>query len=390
MHKVHGMSNHGAIFHPVKLGDGNLTVAVKDCIDIAGLPTKGGCAALDDAPPAVRHADVVAQILKAGCQIVGKANMHELAYGVTGLNVWTGSPVNPRFPERVPGGSSSGSAVAVAEGLVDFSIGTDTGGSIRTPAACCGVYGLKPSFGRVSRAGALPQQSSLDCVGPLARSMSMIEAAMSIIAPGYSPIDLTGLRYAVVRLRNVDVAVQQAFDAVVAMLGEPAAMVQLSGIEGAYTANISVISAETYATFGHLVESGQLGSDVEARLRASASVDADRLAHAQQVRATFGEEIDGLLSDYDVLLLPTMPCFPLRVADAGDSAAALRMTALVRPFNLTGHPALTIPVLAKEGLPIGIQVVGRRGQDEAVCAFGRMVESKIPTITKSAEEELKR
>lgn len=389
MHTTHGMSSHGAIFQPVRLGRGKLAVAIKDCIDIAGLPTKGGSAALDDAPPAVLHADVVGRLLGADCQIVGKANMHELAYGVTGLNAWTGSPVNPNFPDRVPGGSSSGSAVAVAEGLVDFAIGTDTGGSIRTPAACCGIYGLKPSFGRVSRVGAWPQHSSLDCVGPLARSMGMIEAAMSIIAPGYAPRDQVSLHHAVVRPPNVDTAVQQAFDAAVSRLGT-VPVVHLSGIDDAYTANISVIAAETYAAFGHLVESGKLGSDVEARLRAAALVDADRLADAEQVRTAFGEEIDRLLREFDVLLLPTMPCYALRVADAADAAEALRMTALVRPFNLTGHPALTIPVLAAEGLPIGIQVVGRRGRDEDVCAFGRMVESKISTITIRAKEELNR
>ena len=121
------MSSHGAIFTPVSLGGNGLSVVVKDCIDIAGLPTKGGSAALDDAPAATSNAEVVTRLLDADCHIVGKANMHELAYGVTGINGWTGSPINPHFPDHVPGGSSSGSAVAIAEGLVDFAVGTDTG-----------------------------------------------------------------------------------------------------------------------------------------------------------------------------------------------------------------------------------------------------------------------
>ncbi len=127
------------------LGGGGPRVGIKDSIDIAGCATRMGSACLADAPPAPRHAAVVQALLEAGCRIVGKTNMHELAYGVTGINRWSGTPVNPRAPDRVPGGSSSGSAVAVAAGVADFTLGNDTGGSIRIPAACCGVYGLKPT-----------------------------------------------------------------------------------------------------------------------------------------------------------------------------------------------------------------------------------------------------
>lgn len=390
------MSSHNAIFLPTDLHDPDpaplgvpqqaLRVAVKDCIDVAGLPTKGGSAALDDAPPAVRHAKVVEALLAAGCRIVGKANMHELAYGVTGINAWTGSPVNPHFPDRVPGGSSSGSAVAVAEGLVDFSVGTDTGGSIRTPAASCGVFGLKPTFGRVSREGAWPRVSSLDCIGPFARSMAMIESAMAILAPSYAPQPDQALRHAVVRVDQVDPEVLAAFQASLSAL-DPAPHVVLPGLTDAYAANLTVIAAETYAAFGHLLHGGKLGADVEARLTAAASIDTARLTEAEAVRERFTAEVDAMLEAWDVLLLPTMPCFPLKLSEADDAAAALRTTALVRPFNLSGHPALTVPVLASGGLPIGIQVVGRRGEDEAVCAFGRKLERTISVITRPAGEE---
>jgi amidase len=154
-----------AVFvRPLALGGDGLSVGVKDSIDIAGYPTQAGSATLEDAPAALAHAAVVQSLLDGGCRIVGKTNMHELAFGVTGINHFTGTPINPRYPDRVPGGSSSGSAVAVALGVVDFAIGTDTGGSIRIPASCCGVYGLKPTYGRVSRAGAHPATSSLDCI----------------------------------------------------------------------------------------------------------------------------------------------------------------------------------------------------------------------------------
>lgn len=383
------MSRNNAIFTPVNLGSGAVTVAVKDCIDIAGMPTKGGSAALDDAPAAEANAAVVEALLAGGCRIVGKANMHELAYGVTGINAWTGSAINPHFPDRVPGGSSSGSAVAVAEGLVDFAIGTDTGGSIRTPAACCGVFGLKPTFGRVSRAGAWPRASSLDCIGPFARSMAQIEAAMRIIAPGYAPSADAPPRFAIVQAEGVDAAVQAAFDEAMAPFSANA-QVSLAQLPDAYSANIAVIAAETYAAFGHLLAGGKVGADVAARLTAAANVDAQKLAQAEVVRTRFTAEVDALLEQHELLVMPTMPCFPLALSEAGDAAAALRMTALVRPFNLSGHPALTVPVLAAEGLPIGIQVIGRHGADEAVCAFGCMLENTISVIMDPAGEDTNR
>jgi amidase len=384
------MSNHNALFtsivpSPDGMAD-SLSVAVKDCIDIEGLPTKGGSAALDDAPAATRNAQVVDTLLAAGCRIIGKANMHELAYGVTGINHWTGTPVNPGFPDRIPGGSSSGSAVAVAEGLVDFAVGTDTGGSIRTPAASCGVFGFKPTFGRVSREGAWPRHSTLDCIGPFARSMKVIEAAMAILAADYVPRTDEPGRYALVGLDHVDADVRSAFDGALAAIVPASAHVDLPGLEDAYAANIAIIAAETYAQFGHLTDSGKLGADVQARLTAAASIDAAALEKAEAVRQRFMAEVDALLRVHDVLVMPTMPCFPLALADAGDAQAALRTTALVRPFNLSGHPALTVPVLAPAGLPIGIQVVGRRGDDETVCAFGRMLEREISVISNAQGE----
>jgi amidase len=148
------------------LGGGGPRVALKDTIDIAGERTVAGSPALADAPAARRHAAVVQRLLNAGCRIVGKTKLHELAFGVTGINDWAGTPLNIRYPDLVPRGSSSGSAAAVAAGVADFALGTDTGGSIRIPGACCGVVGFKPTFGRISRTGVLPAHSTLDCVGP--------------------------------------------------------------------------------------------------------------------------------------------------------------------------------------------------------------------------------
>lgn len=129
------------------LGSGALTFAAKDTLDIAGYPTRAGSPVLQDAPEATAHAAVIQQLLDSGCQLRGKTTLHELAFGVTGINAWSGTPINPRYPALIPGGSSSGSATVVAAGEVDFAIGTDTGGSVRMPAACCGIVGLKPTWG---------------------------------------------------------------------------------------------------------------------------------------------------------------------------------------------------------------------------------------------------
>jgi amidase len=380
------MNRGGSIIREIDLGPGPLRVAVKDCIDIAGLATCGASKALAEAPVAQEHADVVTYLLAGPCRVIGKANMHELAYGVTGVNAWTGTPINPRFPDHVPGGSSSGSASVVAAGAADFAIGSDTGGSIRTPAACCGVFGFKPSFGRVSRRGAYPERSTLDVLGPIAADMEMIETAMEIIAPGYRRrTDFTPRIGLVTIDDDVDPAVAMAFSSVVERWIHPDGKVELSLLGSAFDANIVIIAAETHAAFGHLIAGGALGSDVQARLEAAGAIGADRVAQAEDVRERFRAEVDAALEDFDVLVLPTMPCYPLRLDQAGDAAAALRMTAFVRPFNLSGHPALTVPILSADGLPVGIQLVGRLDADETVCAVGRMLASRLPVIRFAGE-----
>jgi amidase len=364
----------------LSLGGRGLRVGVKDSIDIAGYPTRGGSATLADAPPATCHAAVVAALIAADCAIVGKTNMHELAYGVTGVNGWTGTPINPRFRRLVPGGSSSGSAAAVAAGHVDFALGSDTGGSIRTPAACCGVFGLKPSFGRVSRVGAHPAVSSLDCIGPFAGDMEMIERAMQILDPGFVPVEAPDAPTLGLVTVDVDSAVAVAFAAALAETGVATLAVALPSFDAAFAANITIIGAETWTAFGHLATSDAMGADVRARLRNAATITAGQIHAAEAVRATFRVEVDAALETCDALVLPTMPVSPLALEDAGDAAAALRLTALVRQFNLSGHPALSIPVMAPEGLPIGMQLVGRIGHDARLCALGRSIADRLSPI----------
>ena len=362
------------------LGGSGKRVAIKDSIDIAGHATQSGSRAFAHALPALRNAEVVDAILAAGWQIVGKTNLHELAFGVTGINDLTGTPINPQAPDRVPGGSSSGSAAAVAAGLADIAIGTDTGGSVRVPAACCGIAGLKPTYGRVSRVGAHPAASSLDCVGPFAASMDDLIAAMEVICPGFQA---QGLPSSSASVGFLDVAcdaqVRACLVAAADRAGWRRSSVQLSEFEAAFAAGLTVINVENWAAFGHLTGQGLIGADVERRLLAASRTSAAELAAAEQVRTRFSQQVDAALEQFEVLLLPTMPSLPPTLIEARSASKAVAgMTPLVRPFNLSGHPALTVPVeLDCGGLKVGLQIVGRKGQDEQVCAFGAQLQHSM-------------
>jgi amidase len=359
----------------MQLGGNGPRVGVKDSIDIAGFATRMASACLADAPPAAQHAAVVRALLEAGCRIVGKTNLHELAYGVTGVNRWSGTPANPRAPRRVPGGSSSGSAVAVAAELVDFALGTDTGGSIRIPAACCGVYGLKTSYGRVSRSGVHPAHSTLDCVGPLARDMPMIERAMTMIDPSFRPQPAP--KRATLGWVQVEAnpEVTAAAHAALAAADVSVRSISLPSLAAAFAAGVAIIGAETWAAFGHLIGCEKLGTDVRTRLLASRAISSAEVAAAESVRRIFRAELDEVLSQVDALALPTLPDLPLSLAAAADVRAALHSSLFVRPFNLSGHPALSLP-LTVQGSPAGLQLVGRAGEDEALCALATVVGGK--------------
>lgn len=359
------------VVEDLALGGSGPSVMVKDTIDIAGYSTRASSQALADAPAAREHAQVVQAVLDAGCRITGKTSLHELAFGTTGLNAWTGTAANPRYPGYIPGGSSSGSAAAVAAGLCDFALGTDTGGSVRIPAACCGVFGLKPTFGRVSRQGVMPARSTLDCVGPLARDMDSLIAAMHVIDPSFNvaavPENLCIGVVAVPADEQVQAVVSQALERSRFTLAEQS----LPGMSAAYGAGMAVINAETWAACGHLLETGRVGQDVADRLRAASVTSAESVAEAELVRRAFTAEVDAALAITPILALPTMPDFPLLVADAADTRAALGMTSLVRAFNLSGHPALSIPLESASGLPVGLQLIAAHGADELLCAVGR-------------------
>jgi amidase len=360
----------GIIAWPLSLGGQGPRVVVKDSIDVADAPTRCGSAVFADAPPAPRNAAIVDHLIAGGARLIGKATLHEFAYGVTGINPWGGTPPNPRHPGRIPGGSSSGSAAAVAAGIAEIGIGTDTGGSIRMPAVCCGVFGLKPSFGRVSREGVMLLHSSLDCVGPLARDMAGIVQGMALIDPDFRlPEAKTPATIGLVTV-DADPAIIACVREALERAGVAVHAVTLPSMQEAHAAGLTIIAAEAFAAFGAYRDDPRVGADIRARLADAAAVGPDALAAAEKMRARFLAEVDRALTVHGLLALPALPVVPPKVDDAADARTLVPLTRLLRPFNLSGHPALAIPLTLPDGAPAGLQIVAARGADEMLCAAG--------------------
>jgi amidase len=356
-------------------------VAIKDCMDVRGLPTGCGSRAFEGAQPAKDDAEVVARLRRAGYVILGKTTMHELAFGVTGINDWAGTPPNALDPQRILGGSSSGSAAAVAHGLADIAIGTDTGGSIRVPAACCGIAGLKPSFGRISRVGVLPAVTTLDCVGPLAGNPCGLMEAMAVLADDFLPEpveDIVVGRIAV----NAEPGINEAVDVALEAAGVPVVPLALPNLGRAFEAGLSIINRESLAAWGHLIDTGLLGQDVQKRLERAGAVTRCEIEAAEAMREVFREEVNRLLDQVTLLALPTMPCFPPTIEEARRDLSAVALTAFVRPFNLSGHPALSMPIWRSLGFPASLQLVGRHGADALLCQIAIALSSKVKVLAR--------
>lgn len=367
----------GALSQALSLGRGKLRGVVKDNFDVAGSVTTCGSARFAGNTAATVNADVVSRLLAGDVSLVGKARMHELAYGVTGVNEWSGTPLNPAANARIPGGSSSGCAVAVAAGLADFAIGTDTGGSIRLPAACCEVIGFKPTFGAISRQGVAPESSSLDCVGVIAANVATIATVLALILPGYEPAPSEPAPPIHVVSARADPDVQAAFDDAMARLGLRRPAAELPLLDEAFQAGLTIIGAEMWQAFSWLApDFVDVGADVADRLRRASTISAGAVERAQAVRGRFGDEVDRLLGEDAFIILPTLPCRPPLLADANDAVAQLDLSRFVRPFNVSGHPAITLPFISSKGRPVAIQIVGRRGQDAELCALAATIEAQ--------------
>lgn len=352
-------------------------VAVKDIVDMAGLPTTCGSRVLAErAEPAPIDASCLAGIRaaeRAGrANVIGRTNLHELAFGITGINPWFGTPVNPLDPARVPGGSSSGSAVAVASGEADVAIGTDTGGSVRIPAACCGVVGLKTTNGRVALDGVAPLGPSLDTVGPMAADVAGTALGMELLEPGFSWAVEPAARLGRVRLPAAS-WVDGAVDSALAASGIEVVEVELPGWQEATDAFGVILAAEAWAVRGDLWrrDANRLSADVAARLEAASRLDAGTVERARAAAAAWQDSLGRALSGVDLLAFPVLADEPPELADAG-RMAALRLTG---PVNLAGVPALALPVPSPGRFPASLQLVGPAGSEDLLLATGAVVES---------------
>jgi aspartyl-tRNA(Asn)/glutamyl-tRNA(Gln) amidotransferase subunit A len=367
-------------------------VSLKDLCSTRDAPTTAGSRILAEVTPA-EDATVVTRLRRAGAVILGKLNMHEFAYGPEGINSHFGTPRNPWDPRthRIPGGSSSGSAVAVAAGLCPGALGSDTGGSIRIPAALCGITGIKPTYGRVSRAGVLPLSWSLDHVGPMARSAADCALMLGLIA-GYDPRDpttsvvpvpdytaaltgdITGVRVGLLRsffLEATGLVLRQAVEQATKRLeGLGAKVEEVTLPHAVHAAAVALAITAPEALSYHATwlreRPGDYQADVAERLKLGAFVSAVQYLRAQRVRALARDEVDMALAKLDVLLAPATPVVATAIGQTevmvDRERYDVRSTLLrfTRPFNVSGHPACVIPCgFTAADLPIGMQIIGR-------------------------------
>jgi amidase len=352
-------------------------LAVKDCIDVEGLPTTVGCPVIAErASPAAQDAAVVAAARRSGAQVVGKTNLTELCWSAAGTNAWSGMPVNPVDPRRLPGGSSSGSAVAVAAGQADVALGTDTGGSVRIPAACCGVVGLKTTWGRVPVEGVYPLAPSLDIVGLLGADVAAVELGMRLIEPAFAagPCEPRVARLRPETGLELDPAVDAAIDAALAAAGLDTTEVAGLDFAAANAAGNLLIDVEAYQVNEYLMpDLARLSPYNQRNLPEAATVTADQTAAANRARASLREWFAALQGRRPFLALPTLLDAPPLIG-----GPRISLTMLTMPANLVGLPALSLPVPGgPAGLPASLQLIGPPGSEEQLLGLGRIIETAV-------------
>jgi AtzE family amidohydrolase len=373
--------------------------AAKNLFDIAGLTTVAGSKILRDQPPATEDAALVRQWRRAGAVLVGAVNMDEFAYGFVTENAHDGVTRNPHAPDHIAGGSSGGSAAAVAAGMVPLSLGTDTNGSIRVPSSFCGIFGLKPTYGRLSRAGAFPFVSSFDHVGPFARSVTDLALAYDVLQTGFDPADPDsadqpvaptlaeldggeGLRCAVLGgwfQSGASAEMLAALGRVASALR--AAEVVLDGAETARSAAFVMTMAEGGNL--HLPSLRRRPQDFDPatrdRLMAGTLVPATAYLQAQRFRAVFRKAVAAVFAGTDILLAPAVPFAAPRVGQATMMLDGVEVPArpniglYTQPISFIGLPVVTVPVVT-EGLPLGIQLIAAPWREAAALQVARRLE----------------
>jgi aspartyl-tRNA(Asn)/glutamyl-tRNA(Gln) amidotransferase subunit A len=377
--------------------DGRI-VSIKDLFDVAGEPTRAASKILADAPPAKADAPVVRRLRAAGAVIVAKTNMSEFAFSIMGMNPHYGTPGNPADRNRVPGGSSSGAAVAVVEGMCEIGIGSDTGGSCRAPAAFCGTVGFKPSKFRVPTAGVFPLSYTLDSIGPLARTVADCAAADAVIAHeepwSVDPAPLLGLRLAIPQgnpLTDLDATVSARFVEAIAALRRGGARVSEENIPLVDRVRVDSRMAKIYTMEAHAIHRQHLlerPADFDPYFRAmikdgDAYSAADFIAAARE-RAELVRSMDVRLRDFDAIVLPTVAIVAPTIAEISTRFEAFidketlvaRNTAIANFFDLC---AITLPLPRQSALPVGLMLVARNGEDRKLFRMAAAVERLFAT-----------
>ena len=360
-----------------------LTLGVKDLYDIAGHKTGFGSPAWLATHEAARStAAVVQQLLDAGADVIGKTHTDELAFSLNGENAHYGTPVNVNAPGRIPGGSSSGSAAAVAGGLCDFAIGTDTGGSVRAPASFCGIYGIRPTHGRVSLDGACPLAASFDTCGWFARDPALLARVGQVLlgaAPPPQPGQLLLARDAFALAGDtITRALQPAIDRVSAVLGraEPVT-VSAEGLPQWFQVFRLLQGTEIWAQHGEWVKrvKPDFGPGVKERIQWTSTIDAKDVMSAKAKREDIARRMDALLAGDAVLMLPTVPGIaPLRdtpPAELDDFRG--RAMGLLCIAGLARLPQVNLPLGRLDGCPLGLSLIARRGADEMLLRLATTI-----------------
>jgi aspartyl-tRNA(Asn)/glutamyl-tRNA(Gln) amidotransferase subunit A len=365
-------------------------IALKDLFSTRGMRTTVGSRILRDWVPGV-DAAVVTRLRGAGAIVFGKTNLHEFAYGVSTANPWWGVARNPVDPRRSPGGSSGGSAIAVVAGMCAAAIGSDTGGSIRIPAALCGCVGLKPTRGALPLDGAYPLGWSLDHAGPLTRTVADAGLLFEVLSGRTLPprVRTRGLRVGLVQsniIKRVQPGVRARVDAATLGLRQAGLHVRevtVPELDWTVATQLVTLRAEASAVHARWIRQRPraYGPDVRARLQLGALVSGADYVVAQRARDRIREAIRRVFEQVDVLLLPTTPITAPVIGDrvarwgSGEEPVDGALVRLTSPFNLSGVPALSVPFGAAGGLPVGVQVVGPWYDEPRVLAVGRLIEA---------------
>jgi aspartyl-tRNA(Asn)/glutamyl-tRNA(Gln) amidotransferase subunit A len=358
---------------PDPIPTSGIPLAVKDLYDTTGLTTTYGSIVFADHVPE-HTAEAVARLEAAGYVDVGKTNLHEFAYGVTSQNLHFGTVPNPRAPGRTAGGSSGGSAAALAAGLADAALGTDSGGSIRIPAACCEVVGFKPTFGLVPLEGVFPLAPTFDHAGPMARTVAGCVAMMEALVPAFKvggdEEPAVGVAWLEHCEPHVAARVREAAETVGA---RPVDFPLAEGVGPMFMREVADVHRELFAE-----HADAYGVNVRTKIERCLAVTDGEYETAVARRSEYRSRCEEALGGLDLLLVPTLGFVP-PPGDIDELEVREAMIRFTLPFNALGWPALALPTgPADDGLPSSIQVVGRAGTDASVLAFGSSLERALP------------